>query len=192
MPLRAIPPLLCLLACALVAGCTSIVSATSDEPIEIDPGKRTLGVKIDDSQIETIATVNIKKAHPQLDDAAFEVHSYNAVVLLVGQVPSQQMRALAGETAQKISTVRQVHNELQIQSPISLLASANDTWLTTKIRTKLLANRDIESSRIHVVAENNTVYLMGLVTRDEAQLVTDIARHTGGVQKVVRVFEYID
>lgn len=192
MPLRAIQPLLCLLACLLVAGCTSIVGATTDEPIEIDPGKRTLGVKIDDSQIETIATVNIKKAHEQLDDAAFEVHSYNAVVLLVGQVPSQQMRTLAGETAQKISTVRQVHNELQVQSPISLLASANDTWLTTKIRTKLLANRDIESGRIHVVTENNTVYLMGLVTREEAQLVTDIARHTGGVQKVVRVFEYID
>lgn len=192
MPLRAVPLFLFFLACTLVSGCTSIVSATSDEPIEIDPGKRTLGVKIDDSQLETIATVNIKKAHELLDDAAFKVHSYNAVVLLVGQVPSQAMRTLAGETAQKISTVRQVHNELQVQSPISLLASANDTWLTTKVRTKLLANRDIQSGRIKVVTENNTVYLMGLVAREEAQLVTDVARHTGGVQKVVRVFEYID
>lgn len=192
MPLTFLQRLSCILLCLLVASCTSIISATSDEPIEVNPGKRSLGVKIDDRQLETIAAVNINKAHEQLDDAAIKVHSYNAVVLLVGQVPSQQMRQLAGETVQKISSVRQVHNELQVQTPISLLAGANDTWLTTKVRTKLLANRDIESGRIQVITENNTVYLMGLVTREEAQKVTDVARHTGGVQKVVRVFEYID
>jgi len=178
--------------CLLFAGCTSIIGATTSEPIEVDPGKRTLGVKIDDRQIETIAAVNINKAHPELGDATIRVHSYNAVVLLVGQVPTQQLRQLAGDTVQKISSVRQVHNELQVQTPISLLASANDSWLTTKVRTKLLTNRDTESGRIQVITENNTVFLMGLVTREEAQIVTDIARHTGGVQKVVRVFEYID
>ncbi|WP_049723565.1 BON domain-containing protein [Gilvimarinus polysaccharolyticus] len=185
----------CLLLGAVVAlsnGCTSIISATTNEPIQIDPGKRSLGVKIDDSQIETIASVNIDKASSVLDNAPISVHSFNAVVLLIGQVPTNEARELAGNTVRKMPTVRQVHNELQVQAPISLLAGANDSWLSTKIRSKLLTHRDIESSRIQVVTENNTVYLMGLVTRAEAETVTNIARHTGGVQKVVRVFEYID
>ncbi|WP_339898755.1 BON domain-containing protein [uncultured Gilvimarinus sp.] len=177
---------------ALGSGCTSIISATTDEPIKINPGKRSLGVKIDDSQIETIASVNIDKASSVLDNAPVSVHSFNAVVLLVGQVPTNEARELAGNTVRKMPNVRQVHNELQVQAPISLLAGANDSWLSTKIRSKLLTNRDIESGRVQIVTENNTVFLMGLVTRAEAETVTDIARHTGGVQKVVRVFEYID
>ncbi|UTF59634.1 BON domain-containing protein [Gilvimarinus sp. DA14] len=173
-------------------GCTSIISATTDEPIQIDPGKRSLGVKIDDQQIETIAAVNINKAHPMLNDAPISVHSFNAVVLLVGQVPTKELRELAGNTARKLPNVRQVHNELQVQAPISLLAGANDSWLSTKIKSKLLTNRDIDSGRLQIVTENNTVFLMGLVTHAEAEAITDVARHTGGVQKVVRVFEYID
>lgn len=185
--------LTCLLGAILAtSACTTIISATTDEPITIDPGKRSLGVKIDDEQIETIASVNIDKAHPMLDQAPVSAHSFNAVVLLVGQVPTNEMRDLAGATVKKLPNVRQVHNELQVQAPISLLDGANDSWLTTKIKSKLLTNRDIDGGRLHIVTENNTVFLMGLVTRAEAQTVTDIARHTGGVQKVVRVFEYID
>lgn len=181
--------LLCILS---MSGCASIIGATTDKPLQVNPGKRTLGIKIDDEQIETIALVNIDKAHPQLNNAHINVHSYNAVVLLVGEVPNADMRQLASDTTKKISLVRQVHNELQIQSPSSLLSRAGDTWLTTKIKSKLLANRKIESSRTHIVTSNKSVYLMGLVTHAEAELITNTARHTGGVQKVVRVFEYID
>lgn len=184
----ALLPLLCL----FLYGCSSIIGATTSEPIQMDPGKRTLGVKIDDRQIETVAKVNLNKAHRQLADANINVHSYNAVVLLTGQVPNNDMRQLATETLLAIPHVRQVHNELEAQANTSLLARTNDTWLTTKVRTKLMTNRDIESGRVRVITENNTVFLMGLVSQVEADKITSIARHTGGVQKVVRVFEYID
>lgn len=173
-------------------GCSTVVGATTSEPIELNPGKRTLGIKIDDSQIETIASVNLDKTHAKLKEAPIEVHSYNAVVLLVGQVPNKDMRELAGKTVSKINNVRQVHNELEIQPPISLLERTNDTWIGTKVKTKLLASRDVEGSRVDVITENGIVYLMGLVSRTEADRITDIVRHTGGVRKVVRVFEYID
>jgi osmotically-inducible protein OsmY len=182
--------LLCL--SLLLSGCTSILSATTSEPITMNPGKRTLGAKIDDRQIETVATVNIRKAHKQLAEASVAVHSFNAVVLLIGQVPSPAMKQLAGETVLKINPVRQVHNELEVGTPISLLARSNDTWLTTKVKTKLLASRDVESGRIRVITENNAVYLMGLVSRAEGDKVSRIASRTGGVRKVVKVFEYID
>lgn len=173
-------------------GCSTLVGATTSEPIELNPGKRTLGIKIDDSQIETIASVNLDKTHAKLKEAPIEVHSYNAVVLLVGQVPNNELRDLAGKTVTKINNVRQVHNELEVQPPISLLERTNDTWLGTKVKTKLLASRDVEGGRVDVITENGIVYLMGLVSRTEADRITDIVRHTGGVRKVVRVFEYIE
>lgn len=175
-----------------VNGCATVVGSTTSEPIELNPGKRTLGVKIDDSQIETIAEINLNKAHPKLKEAHIRVNSYNAVVLLIGQVPSNELRTRAGEVVNKINSVRQVHNELQVSEPSTFLTRTQDTWLTTKIKSKLLASRDVEGGRIKVNTESSVVYLMGLVSRAEANRVTDIVRHTSGVSKVVRVFEYID
>ncbi len=177
---------------SLAGGCTTLVDATTSEPIELNPGKRSLGMRIDDSQIETIASVNINKAHKRLDEAPIDVHSYNAVVLLVGQVPNAELRSLAGNTVDAIHSVRQVHNELEVDAPISLMTRTNDNWLTTKVKTKLYASRDVEGGRVKVITENSSVYLMGLVSRAEADRITDIVRDTGGVKRVVRVFEYID
>ncbi len=177
---------------ALAGGCTTLVDATTSEPIELNPGKRSLGMRIDDSQIETIASVNINKAHKRLDEAPIQVHSYNAVVLLVGQVPNGELRSLAGNTVDGIHSVRQVHNELEVDAPISFMTRTNDNWLATKVKSKLYASRDVEGGRVKVIAENSSVYLMGLVSRAEADRITDIVRNTGGVQRVVRVFEYID
>lgn len=176
----------------LATGCTRIIEATTSEPIYVNPGKRTLGAKIDDSNIETIAAVNLAKAHPQIADGNVHVNSYNAVVLLTGQVASDKARQLAGETVNKINTVRQVHNEIQVRPPLPLSERAYDTWLTTKVKSQLLVLGDIEGPRVKVVTEAKTVFLMGLVSRREADRITDVVRTTGGVGKVVKVFEYLD
>lgn len=190
---RPLVALACLLAgCLLLSGCSSIIGATTSEPIQMDPGKRTLGVKLDDNQLETVATVNLNKTDRRFNEANITVDSYNAVVLLTGQVATHELRDQASEVVLDIPHVRQVHNELEVRENLSLLARSSDTWLATKVRTKLLANRDIESGRVRVIVENNAVFLMGLVSRTEADKITDVARHTGGVEKVVRVFEYID
>ncbi|MDQ2075072.1 BON domain-containing protein [Marinimicrobium sp. ABcell2] len=190
---RALLPIMLLLSIAFgLNGCARVVSATTSEPIELNPGKRSLGARLDDNQIETVAKVNIGKAHERLKEAPIKVNSYNAVVLLTGQVPSTEMRELAARTVSDIHSVRQVHNELQVEAPIPMLTRTKDTWLGTKIKTKLLASRDVEGRRIRVITEDSAVYLMGLVSRAEADRVTEIVRHTSGASKVVRVFEYID
>lgn len=183
--------LLCL-GLALVHGCTTLAKATRDDPIELDPGERSLGMRIDDSRVETVAAVNISKAHDRLAEAPISVDSYNAVVLLTGQVPNNELRQLAGRTVDAIHAVRQVHNELEVQAPIGFGSRSHDTWLGTKVKTKLYASRDVEGGRVEVITENASVYLMGLVTRAEADRITEIVRNTGGVKRVVRVFEYID
>ena len=173
-------------------GCSSIIGAASDGPVTSDRGERTWGAAIDDEQIETLALVNLGKANPALADAHVSVTSYNAIVLLTGQVTSDSLRTQAGQTVGNINRVRQVYNELQIQGESSLLARSNDSWLTSKVKSKLLVNGDIESGRIKIVTENGTVFMMGLLTRIEADQAVDVVRNTGGVQKVVKVFEYID
>ncbi|WP_372780474.1 BON domain-containing protein [Litorivivens sp.] len=174
-----------------LSGCTAIVSATSDGPIKEDPGERTLGAAIDDQIIETKALVNIRAAHKDLDNANVDAVSYNGILLLVGQVPSENLRQLAAKTAANIKRVRRVHNELAVTGKTSLLVRSNDAWLSTKVRSKLAFSDKIESGRIKVVTENGVVYLMGIVNTQEADIAADLVRQTNGVQRVVRVFEYI-
>lgn len=176
----------------IINGCARIIDVTTSEPIYVHPGKRTLGARIDDRQIATIAKVNLHKAHPGLFEGRIAVDSHNAVVLLTGQVATPELVQLAGVTVEKINTVRQVHNELQVGPIAPVSTRSYDTWLTTKIKTQLLADPDIDAGRVRVITEAKTVFLMGMLSRREADRVTDIARTTGGVKKVVKVFEYID
>ena len=176
----------------ITSGCATIVGATTDDPIDMDPNRRTFGTMIDDQQLETIAKVNIDKADPDLKSAPISVTAYNGVILLTGQVKSMALRDLAAQTVAKLNTVRQVHNELTVQAPISFLATTNDAWLTTKIKTKLLANKEVRANRLKIVTENGVVHFMGMVPRSEAEMAAEIARRTSGVQKVVLAVEYIE
>lgn len=176
----------------MLSGCVTVLDAATDEPISRDPGKRTFGGYVDDKQLKTIISVNLKKADQKLKDANVNVTVYNGVVLLTGQVPTKEAREKAGQVARQVNKVRQVHNELQVLPNTAMLSRTNDSWLATKINTKLMAHRDIKSSRVIVVVENSTVYLMGLLTRVQTEKITDVARTTKGVAKVVRAIEYIE
>lgn len=187
--------LLALILCAgaLSSGCTPVVTAARDEPIRDDRGTRTIGSAIDDSLIETKAAVNVAKAHPDLDSRSHVVTvSYNGVVLLAGQTPREELKRLAGQAAANIQGVKRVHNELQILPPSSGLARSNDTWLTTKIKAQMLGDNSIPGSRIKVITENGIVYLMGLVSRAEADRATAAIQSVAGIQRIVRLFEYLD
>lgn len=174
-----------------LAGCAKIITVTTSEPIQISSNKRTFGTKINDQQLETYSRVNLYKASTQLEDAHINIDSFNGIVLLTGQVPNEDLRNLAGDTVVKINSIRQVHNELTTRSPTDFQARSMDSWITTKIKTKLVAS-SIQSRRIRIITEARTVFLMGLVSRYEADRITDVAKNTDGVQQVVKVFEYID
>lgn len=186
--LRAIS--LCILS-ATLSSCSSFLAATHNGPIEQDPGQRTMGEVLDDRQITTHLKVNLIKADPSLDEANITVLSYNGVVLLTGEVPTSRLRELAGETARNINSVRQVHNQLAVASKATIYSRTNDNWIGTKIRTKLIGSTQIESNRVKIVVENRAVYIMGLLTENEAQHVTELARTTEGVTKVVRAIELV-
>ena len=176
----------------LTAGCSSVLTATRDTPIEDDRGTRTFGSKIDDSLIETKVAVNVAKANPDLDNGShIVVTSYNGIVLLAGQTPRADLKAQAEQAAAAVQRVKKVNNELQVMAPSSILAR-NNAWLTTKIKTQMLTDNAIPGSRIKVVTENGIVYMLGLVTQQEAARATNLVQGVSGVQKIVKLFEYID
>lgn len=181
-----------LLFSGVFSACTPLIDATRSSPIEEDYTKRTPGAVVDDEFIETKAAVNIKKVDSRFRNAQVKVNSYNGVVLLTGIVPETSMRDIATNTVSKIRKVRRVHNELYESPPRGFAARLADSWLSRKIKTRLMFNRSIPSSRFKVVTHSGTVYLMGLSSESLADNVVAAVKKVGGVQKIVRVFEYVD
>jgi osmotically-inducible protein OsmY len=179
-------PCVAILFTLVLAGCSTAVPLTDDR------GKRTLGTSIDDVMVESRASSNIKSVNEQLSKANIEVTSFNGVVLLTGQVPSEDAKRQAEEAIDGVRNVRKVHNELEVAGPTSIPSRLNDSYLSTKVKTALLTDGDAEGSRTKVVTENGVVYLMGLLTRDEADAAVQRAREVFGVQKIVKMFEYIN
>jgi len=186
--------LLAITLCLGISGCSTAITATRDTPIQDDKGTRTFGSKIDDSLIETKVEVNVAKAAPDLGNGASRivVTSFNGVVLLAGQTPRADLKAQAEQAAGAVQRVKKVNNELQVMAPSSILARNNDARLTTKIKTQMLTDASIPGSRIKVVTENGIVYLLGLLTQAEATRAANLVQGVSGVQKIGKVFEYID
>jgi osmotically-inducible protein OsmY len=153
---------------------------------------RTPGSIFDDEIIESMVKREIRNSDPAFDSAHLVAVSYNGIVLLAGQVESEALKRDAQKAAERIGKVRAVHNELEVSGPISYVARTADSWLTTKVKAKLLADKHTEASKVKVVTENGVVYLMGLLPRDEADDAVEVARRVYGVQKIVKVFEYLD
>lgn len=157
-------------------------------------GSRSIGNKIDDQFVSPNVENAITGAHADLASPTSHivVTSYNGVILLAGQTPRAELKSTAEQAARKVQGVRKVHNELQVQQPSSLLARSNDSLLTTKIKTQMLTDSGVPGSRIKVITENGVVYLLGVVSRQEANAASNVVQNTSGVQKIIKLFQYTD
>lgn len=179
-----------LLSLLAISSCSTVMSLTNQGSENF--GKRTTGTKVDDELIESRAKVNISNSDLGLKKANIDITSFNGILLLTGQVDSDDLRKTAGASIKDMRKVRRVHNELRVAGPTSLIARTNDAWLTTKIKSLMAASKEVSANRVKVVTENGVVFLMGLLTTDEAEAATSVARSAYGVQKIVKVFEYIN
>ena len=178
----------------LLTSCTAILVETTDEQgIRENPTERTAGAVVEDKSIETKIAVNMKSQQPAFRESHFDVKSYNGVVLMVGQVQSEALRRQATDIASRASAkIKRIHNELEVGENSSMLKRTSDNWIATKVRTKLIANRDVPADQIDVITENGAVYLMGLVSEAEGDNAANVAREVAGVTRVVKVFEYLN
>lgn len=176
-------------ALAPLQGCVPIVigagGAAAYSSLE---DRRSTGTQIDDESIEVRASNRISDRFAS--NAHVNVTSYNRIALLTGEVPDERSRDEAEKIVRAVPQVRDVTNDLQVAGISSYMSRTNDSYLTSKVRGRLLDTKRASPVHIKVVSESGVVYLMGVVTEAEADEVVDIARNTGGVRKVVKVFEY--
>ena len=118
------------------------------------------------------------------------VVTFNGVVLLAGDAPNAEMQTQISTIAKTVPGIKKLYNQVAISGKPSTLSRVNDSYITAKIKTQMVATEDLESSQIEVVTVAGTVFLMGIVSKEQAQIATDIAQHVSGVEKVVRVFQY--
>ncbi len=151
--------------------------------------RRTSGTQLEDEGIELRALGRIN------ENLGSRVHvnvtSYNRQVLLSGEVPSAQDKQLVEQIVSRVENVRTVANELAVLGASSLTQRSSDSLITGKVKAAMVDSKDLFANAFKVVTERGIVYLMGRVTQREANRATDIARSTGGVQKVVRLLQII-
>jgi osmotically-inducible protein OsmY len=153
--------------------------------------RRTSGTFLEDQSIELKA----KKAIVDNIGAAnidVGVTSFNRNVLLTGQAIDEATKAKAETVAKTIENVRTVTNEITVEDKDTFTENNNDAYITSKVKARMLKENKFPANYVKVVTEGGVVYLMGLVTEQEANDAVEIARGTEGVQKVVKVFEYIE
>jgi osmotically-inducible protein OsmY len=151
--------------------------------------RRTSGTQIDDQAIELKSVRRITDVIS--DRGHVNVTSYNRLVLITGEVPTEADKTAVEQAVMRIDNVRSIVNELTLTAPSSLSARSNDTLMTSKVKASMVDAKDIQANAFKVVTERSVVYLMGRVSEREANRAADVARGVSGVQKVVKVFEVV-
>lgn len=181
--------ILVLLTSWLLQGCAAAVLAGGATAVKSAGDPRTLGSQIDDKSIQ-VKVIRALDENPETKDKGnINMTSYNGIVLLTGQVPNERVREVAGEVS-RVEGVKDVHNQLRIASEISFGTGSKDSWITTRIKGKFLADENVSGLNIKVVTENGEVFLMGLVSPQEAERAVNLARNVDGVARVIKAFEY--
>ncbi len=182
-----------LLILALVQSCAApLIVAGAATGVAVANDRRTASTIVEDQAIE-IKIANAISADKEIaSQSHIAVVSYNHVVLLLGQTPDERLRARAVSLARKVENVKRVHNEITIGQPTPYRVRNNDAWLTAKVKTKLLSEKNLSSLHVKVVTENGVTYLMGWVTRDEGDQIARVVQQVKGIKAVVKVFEYSD
>ncbi len=183
--------LLALLAAVTVSGC-GIVVATTAVVIAVDVARDRRGASVywDDNKIEFDIRGSISD-QKEIQNENVSVTVFNGIVLLTGEVPDQRDIDKILDLTKAHKGSQQVINRLELAGKTNLTSRANDGWITTRVKTAMATSGALDPTRVKVVTERANVYLMGLVTRAEAEAAVKVTRSVPGVVRVIKVFEYI-
>ncbi len=177
-------------AITLSACVTAIVAGVAIATIDIIHDRRTVGEYIDDGAIE-VTSRNILISNPEFRKAAHvKTQSWNGILLLTGEIDDETIKPDIIAKVSAIKGVRQVVDETTITGKTRLWARTNDAWISSKVKSRLVLKTGLKANRVKVVTTRGSVYLMGIVTRAEADKATELTQTVRGVKRVVKVFEY--
>ncbi|MEC5319941.1 division/outer membrane stress-associated lipid-binding lipoprotein [Brenneria populi subsp. brevivirga] len=169
---------------AVVVGSAAVATKSATDP-------RTVGTQVDDGTLELRVTNAISKDEQLKKEARVVATAYQGKVLLTGQAPTTELSNRAKQIALGVEGAAEVYNEIRQGNPVSLGTASMDTWITTKVRSQILASDTVKSSNVKVTTENGEVFLLGLVTQREGASAAEIASKVSGVKHVTTAFTYL-
>ena len=184
--------ILALSVAGVLSGCAAVpvlMATAVGTTAAVSTDRRTFGAQVADSTMEKRITVEIQEKIKE--GMHLTVTSYNRWVLLTGEVNTQTKKEIAGEVARKSLEVNRVFNELAVMEPVEFSQRFSDSTLATKIRTSIIATSDVYLNQIKITVDRGNVYIMGMVTQSEADILVDKISHTSGVKSVVKAFEVL-
>ncbi len=181
-----------LLGINLLYGCAPAVVGGAATGASVVHDRRSVGAAVEDQNIE------LKALHYKAQDDRLQKHtnisatSYNKVVLLTGQAENEQLHQRYVEMVRRIPEVKRVVDEVKIGPSASLTQQGTDAYITSKVKIKLFDVKlpDFDPTRVKVVTDQGNVYLMGIVSEQEASQVVQKVRYVSGVKRVIKIFEY--
>ncbi|WP_017349655.1 division/outer membrane stress-associated lipid-binding lipoprotein [Pantoea sp. A4] len=183
--LNAVAILLCAM---MLQGCIAVVAGGAAVATKTATDPRTVGTQVDDGTLELRVSNALGKDQQLKQQANISVTAYQGKVLLTGQAPDSSLSGRAKQIAMGVDGATEVYNEVRIGPKASLGTASSDTWITTKVRSQLLGSDQVKSSNVKVTTQNGEVFLMGLVTNEEARAAADIASRVSGVKHVTTAF----
>lgn len=169
---------------AAVVGTAAVATKTVTDP-------RTTGTQVDDTTLEMRVSSALGKDLQLKQDARIVAVAYQGQILLIGQSPNSELVYKAQRLAAEVDGVEDIYNEIRLGQPVGITRISQDSWITTKIRSKLLTSDRVKSTNVKVITENAEVFLLGLVTDKQAQEAAKVASQTDGVRRVTTVFNYV-
>jgi osmotically-inducible protein OsmY len=174
---------------AALSGCAAAIVGGAVAGGMVATDRRTAAAQLEDENIELRAVNNLSATFGER--AHLNVTSYNAVVLLTGEVPTEQDKLLAEQIVSRVANVRSIVNELAVMPNTTMTQRSSDSLITGQVKASMVDTTDLFANSFKVVTERGVVYLMGRVTQREADRATEIARSVSGVKRVVRVLEIV-
>jgi osmotically-inducible protein OsmY len=176
---------------AMLGGCVpAMVVGGIAATAVVTTDRRTTGAQLDDELIEDKVALTLNERFKG-GDFHINVTSYNGIVLLTGEVPADSAKADIEQIVRATPKVRAVQDELVVGPVADFASRSNDTAITAKVKTRFADTNKFQITHVKVVTERRVVYLMGIVRHDEGDAAAQIASTTEGVQRVVKVFEYL-
>ncbi|BBL87774.1 hemolysin [Vibrio rotiferianus] len=172
-----------------LSGCAGLFIAGAATTANIVTDTRTTKEIWQDNNIEFEIAALGNKA-PFKGQVRVVASSYNGTVVLMGQAPTQALVNDLESKARDVEGVKNVHNQIKLKKPLSVTEISNDSWITTKVKSALLTDSELNGVKVKVITEDSEVFLFGYVTAEQANRATDIARNISGVKQVIKGFLY--
>ncbi|MBR9789589.1 MAG: BON domain-containing protein [Vibrionaceae bacterium] len=172
-----------------LSGCAGLFIAGAATTANIVTDTRTTKQIWQDNNIEfEVAAIGNKQ--PFKGQARVFASSYNGTVVLMGQAPTQALISDLEKRTRELSGVKVIHNQMKQKAPLTVTQISNDSWITTKVKSSLLTDEQLNAVKVKVITEDSEVFLFGYVTEAQSQRAIEIARNVSGVKQVINGFQY--